>query len=68
MKHYGFVKTAAVTPKVKVADVAHNAAEIEKLMKEASKAGAGIIVFPELCITGYTCGDLFLQGLLLRKR
>ena len=65
MKHYGFVKTAAVTPKVKVADVAHNMAEIEKYMKEASKAGAGIIVFPELCITGYTCGDLFLQARLV---
>ena len=65
MKHYGFVKTAAVTPKVKVADVAHNGAEIEKLMKEASEAGAKIIVFPELCLTGYTCGDLFSQSLLI---
>ena len=67
MKHYGFVKTAAVTPKVKVADVAHNGAEIEKLMKEASGAGARLIVFPELCLTGYTCGDLFSQNLLLEK-
>ena len=48
MKQFGFVKTAAVTPKVKVADVAHNTAEIEKLMREASGAGAEIIVFPEL--------------------
>ncbi len=63
--NYGFVKTAVVTPKIKVADVAHNGAEIEKLMKEASKGGARIIVFPELCLTGYTCGDLFSQDLLI---
>ncbi len=63
--NYGFVKTAVVTPKIKVADVAHNGTEVEKLMKEASKAGARIIVFPELCLTGYTCGDLFSQELLI---
>ena len=63
--NYGFVKTAVVTPKIKVADVAHNGAEIEKLMKEASENGARIIVFPELCLTGYTCGDLFSQELLI---
>lgn len=63
--NYGFVKTAVVTPKIKVADVAYNGAEIEKLMKEASECGAGIIVFPELCLTGYTCGDLFSQELLI---
>ena len=63
--NYGFVKTAVVTPKIKVADVAHNGAEIEKLMKEASENGAKIIVFPELCLTGYTCGDLFAQELLV---
>lgn len=63
--NYGFVKTAAITPKIRVADVAHNGAEIEKLMKEASEGGARIIVFPELCLTGYTCGDLFSQDLLV---
>ena len=62
--NYGFVNTAAVTPKIKVADVAHNGAEIEKLMREASKY-AKIIVFPELCLTGATCGDVFKQELLL---
>ena len=62
--NYGFVKTAAVTPKIKVADVAYNGAEIEKLMKEAAKS-AQIIVFPELCLTGATCGDIFRQELLL---
>lgn len=65
--NYGFVKTAVVTPKIKVADVAHNGAEIEKLMKEASNGGARIIVFPELCLTGYTCGDLFAQELLVTR-
>ncbi len=63
--NYGFVKTAVVTPKIKVADVAYNGAEIEKLMKEAAREGARIIVFPELCLTGYTCGDLFSQQLLI---
>ena len=62
--NYGFVKTAAVTPKIRVADVTYNGGEIERYMKEASEAGAGIIVFPELCLTGYTCGDLFSQDLL----
>ena len=66
MKH-GFIKAAAVTPKIKVADPKHNAGEICKKIDEAIEAGAKIIVFPELCITGYTCGDLFLQELLLEQ-
>ena len=65
MKH-GFVKTAAVTPKIKVADPAYNAKQICAYMEEAVENGAKVIVFPELCLTGYTCGDLFLQELLLR--
>ena len=64
---YGFVKTAALAPKIKVADTDYNAQEIIRLMKEAWGRGARILVFPELCITGYTCSDLFLQELLLRK-
>lgn len=67
MKNYGFVKTAAVTPKIKVADVAYNGAEIEKYMKEASEQGAELIVFPELSLTGATCGDLFHQELLIES-
>ncbi len=66
MKH-GFIKVAAVTPKIKVADPQHNAEEICKKLDEAYEKGAKIIVFPELCITGYTCQDLFLQELLLQK-
>ena len=62
----GFIKAAAVTPKVQVADPEANAEEIIRLAAEAAAGGAKLIVFPELCITGYTCGDLFLQELLLR--
>lgn len=65
MKH-GFVKVAAVTPKIKVADPAYNVRRICECMEEAIERGAKIIVFPELCVTGYTCGDLFLQEILIR--
>ena len=63
----GFVKVCCATPKIKVADVDHNVNEIIKLMYDASENGTKVIVFPELCITGYTCQDLFLQGKLLDK-
>ncbi len=61
----GFVKIAAVTPKIKVADPIFNGQEICKLMIEAAENGAKVIVFPELCLTGYTCQDLFMQDVLL---
>ncbi len=64
MKH-GFIKTAAMTPKIRVADPEYNAKEVCRGIGEACAKGAKIIVFPELCLTGYTCGDLFLQELLL---
>ncbi|MBR0093353.1 MAG: NAD(+) synthase [Lachnospiraceae bacterium] len=63
--HDGFVKVAAATPDVRAADVAYNVEQICRQIDEASEAGAKIIVFPELCITGYSCGDLFLQQTLL---
>ncbi len=66
MKH-GFVKAAAMTPKIRVADPDYNAKEICKGIEQATAKGAKIIVFPELCLTGYTCNDLFLQELLLLK-
>ena len=66
MKH-GFVKVAAATPKIIVADTAYNADMICDAIAEATAAGAKVIVLPELCITGYTCGDLFLQEKLLRE-
>ena len=62
----GFIKFAAVTVDIRVADVWHNCKEICKRMKEAEKAGAKTIVFPELCLTGYTCGDLFHDTTLLQ--
>ena len=66
MRH-GFVKVAAATPNIRVADVAHNVKEICRLIDETTENGAKVIVFPELCITGYTCGDLFAQDILLKK-
>ena len=61
----GFVKVAAVTPDICVADVEFNKEQICRKMDEAAASGAKIIVFPELCVTGYTCSDLFTQDVLL---
>ena len=63
----GFVKVASATPRIRVADPVYNAQVICEQAKEAAEHGAKIVVFPELCITGYTCNDLFLQELLLEK-
>ena len=63
----GYIKVAAVTPQVTVADVKENTKEILKVIREAAAQKAKIIVLPELCITGYTCQDLFLQEILLRE-
>ena len=65
--NYGYVKVAAAVPRVKVADCKFNASEIEKEIIIADGKGVQIIAFPELCITGYTCGDLFVQQLLLEE-
>ena len=61
----GFLKIACATPDVHVADCAYNREQIVRMMQEAAHAGAALTVFPELCITGYTCLDLFLQDTLL---
>lgn len=63
----GFIRVAAATPKIVVADCRFNREKIEEMMKEACGKKAKMIVFPELCLTGYTCGDLFLQELLLKE-
>lgn len=63
----GFVKIACATPDIHVADCKYNAKQIIKLINEAAAKGAKLIAFPELCITGYTCGDLFLQELLIKS-
>ena len=62
----GFVKAAAGTPKIRVADCRYNAEQIFSLMREAHRQGVRVLALPELCLTGYTCGDLFLQDTLLR--
>lgn len=63
----GFVKVAAVTPDIRVADVEYNTEKICEAIDDAALERAKIVVFPELCITGYTCGDLFLQDVLLNS-
>ena len=65
--NYGFVKVASAIPSLKVADCTYNIQQIESLIVQAEGKGVEIIVFPELCISGYTCGDLFGQQLLLEK-
>jgi len=62
----GFVKVAAGTPKIRVADCRSNAEQIFTLMREAAKQGVRVLCLPELCLTGATCGDLFLHDTLLR--
>ena len=66
MKH-GFVKVAAAIPAVKVADVNYNVSQIESLIAQAEGQGVEVMVFPELCLTGYTCQDLFKEQLLIDK-
>ena len=63
----GFIKVAAATPEIKVADCIWNGEQTIKLIEEAEKQGVKVLVFPELNITGYTCGDLFLQDTLLNS-
>ena len=65
--NYGYVKVAAAVPRVRVADCKFNAGQIEKEIIIADGKGVQIIAFPELCVTGYTCGDLFAQQLLLEE-
>ena len=63
----GIIKVAAGTPNILVADPVHNTEEIVRIIKEMKKQGAKIMVFPELCITGYTASDLLLQDKLLES-
>ena len=62
----GFLKVAAATPRIRVADCAYNTARVLEQIDEAAEQGVSLCVFPELVLTGYTCGDLFLQEALLR--
>ncbi len=65
--NYGFVKTACATPAIKVGDCMYNSEQIIAQMSFASQRGATLVVFPELCVTGYTCGDIFLHNFLLSQ-
>lgn len=62
----GFFRIASATPVIRVADCRHNAAAVIELMQEAEQRQVGAVVFPELCLTGYTCGDLFRDSTLIR--
>jgi len=62
--HYGFLRVAAAVPKVRVADVAHNVDHMVKMWRHAEKNEAAVVLFPELGLTGYSCGDLFYQRAL----
>ncbi len=63
----GFIRVAAVTPKIKVADPEYNAQQIIELINQGYSRGVKLMVFPELCLTAYTCSDLFFQSSLLLK-
>ncbi|MBR2063790.1 MAG: NAD(+) synthase [Bacteroidales bacterium] len=66
MKNYGFIRTAAAVPAVRIADVEYNAAEICRLAGEAFEKEVSLVVFPELSLTGYSCGDLFAMNPLVK--
>ena len=61
----GFIRVAAATPAVKVADCVYNKEQILAYIQQAKEQQVKVLVFPELCLTGYTCGDLFLQDALI---
>lgn len=65
--HYGFFKVATAIPAIKVGDVSYNKAEIISLIEKAAKEEVSLLAFPELCLTGSTCGDLFSQKILIRS-
>ena len=67
MTHHGFVRVAAAVPALRVADCAFNVEHILGLMVRAQEEGVAVLVFPELCLTGYTCADLFHQTVLRRS-
>ena len=64
MLHYGFLRVGAAVPRLRVADCEYNAGQVIGLMERAEADGVRVLVFPELCLTGYTCGDLFHQPVL----
>lgn len=67
MNQLGMIRVAAASPKLQVANTVYNTDEIIRCIREAAAGGAGLVLFPELAITGYTCGDLFYQDLLYQQ-
>ena len=67
MNRYGYIKVASIIPEVKVADCEFNTSRIIEMSRQAAERGVRIAVFPELCITAYSCGDLFTKQLLIDK-
>ena len=67
MDNYGYIKVAAATPAVRVADCEYNSERIIAMMQQAAECGVKAVVFPELCVTAYTCQDLLLQSTLIRS-
>ena len=63
----GFVKVGAAVPRLRLADCTYNKEQIVEMAKDAAAKGVRVLTFPELCITGYTCADLFWQELLLNQ-
>ena len=66
-KKHGFIRVGAVVPEIKVANVTNNVDEIIKQIKLVDKEGIQVVAFPELSLTGYTCGDLFKNRTLLNN-
>ena len=64
MKDFGFIRAAAAVPRTRVADIDSNVREICRLIDDACEEYASLVVFPELCVTGYSCADLFGNELL----
>src|SRR5437899_2674666 len=64
MGYHGFVRVAAASPRLRVADCSYNVGHIVALMERAEAEQVAVLVFPELCLTGYTCADLFQQATL----
>src|SRR4051812_20337469 len=62
-----FLRVAVIAPELRVADVAFNVARLGAGLREAGRRGAGVALFPELSVTGYSCGDLFAQALLQER-
>jgi NAD+ synthase (glutamine-hydrolysing) len=67
-KRLGMLRVAAITPRLRLADTKYNAREILRCARRAEEAGAGVALFPELCLTGYSCGDLFYQEAFYRSQ